>query len=32
MTGELSIVLWPLLAFAFSSTVTPGPNNALSPA
>ncbi|WOG27365.1 LysE family translocator [Endozoicomonas sp. 8E] len=29
MSGELSIVLWPLLAFAFSSTITPGPNNVM---
>ncbi|WP_448215633.1 LysE family translocator [Endozoicomonas sp. 2B-B] len=29
MSGELSIVLWSLLAFAFSSTITPGPNNVM---
>ncbi|WP_257288543.1 LysE family translocator [Endozoicomonas sp. SESOKO2] len=29
MSGELSVVLWPLLAFAFSSTITPGPNNVM---
>ncbi|KEQ14066.1 LysE family translocator [Endozoicomonas numazuensis] len=29
MSGELSVILWPLLAFAFSSTVTPGPNNVM---
>ncbi|WP_252177256.1 LysE family translocator [Endozoicomonas sp. 4G] len=29
MGDELSAVLWPLMAFAFSSSVTPGPNNVM---
>lgn len=29
MGDELSVVLWPLMAFVFSSSVTPGPNNVM---